>query len=137
MAYWLVKSEPGTYSFDDLKKDGQTRWDSVRNFRARNNLRAMREGDLVFFYHSNEGKDIVGIAKVIKAAYADPTAEEGDWSAVDLAFVKELTAPVTLDAVKFNSSLNNMELVRQSRLSVQQVTPAEFNEVLRMSSTKI
>jgi predicted RNA-binding protein with PUA-like domain len=131
--FWLVKSEPSSYSWANLVADGKTAWTGVRNYTARNNLRAMRKGDAVFFYHSVEGKEIVGIAKVVREAYPDSTAKEGDWSAVDLAPEKPLPKPVTLDQIKQNPKLKEMTLLRLSRLSVQLVTSAEFDEVLRMA----
>ena len=131
--FWLVKQEPGTYSWSDLVKDGKTDWTGVRNFTARNNLRKMRKGDEAFFYHSGEGKEIVGIAKIIREAYPDKTAKEGDWSAVDLAPVKPLKKPVTLAAIKANPRLKEIALVRLSRLSVQPLTEKEFNEILKMA----
>ena len=129
---WLVKTEPSAYSWSDLVADGKTAWTGVRNFTARNNLRAMRKGDAVLFYHSVVGKEIVGLATIVREAYVDPTATEGDWSAVDLAPEKPLAHPVTLEAVKGNAKLKEMALLRLSRLSVQPVTTAEFDEVLRM-----
>ena len=135
--YWLAKSEPTTYAWDRLVKEKKATWDGVRNFRARNNLRAMKKGDLVFFYHSNEGKDVVGVARVLKEAYADPTAKGEDWSVVDLEPAFSMTEPVTLAAIKANPKLAAMELVKQSRLSVSAVTEAEFKEVLAMGKTKI
>ncbi len=131
--FWLVKSEPTSYSWANLVADGKTAWTGVRNYTARNNLRAMRKGDAVFFYHSVEGKEIVGIAKVVREAYADPTAKEGDWSAVDIAPDKPLPSPVTLDAIKQSSKLKEMALIRLSRLSVQPVTSAQFDEIGRMA----
>ena len=133
MNYWMVKQEPEAYSFDDLVKDGKTDWTGVRNFQARNNLRAMRKGDAVFFYHSVVGKEIVGIAKVAREAYPDPTAKEGDWSAVDIAPEKPLPKPVTLDEIKRNPKLKEMALLRLSRLSVQPVTSAQFDEIGRIA----
>ena len=133
MNYWLVKSEPSVYSFDQLEKEKTTRWDGIRNYAARLHLRAMKKGDEVLFYHSNEGLAIVGIAKVSREAYPDPTAKEGDWSAVDLRFHKRLKKPVTLDAIKKEKSLANMALVRIGRLSVQPVTADEWNLILRLS----
>src|SRR5450432_2421655 len=115
MAYWLIKSEPYKYSFAQLEKDGKTRWDGVRNFEARNHLRAMKKGELALFYHSNEGKEVVGIARVQREAYADPTAEEGDWSAVDFAPVTKLAAPVSLADIRANSALAGMALLKRSR----------------------
>jgi predicted RNA-binding protein with PUA-like domain len=131
--FWLVKSEPSAYSWANLVADGKTAWTGVRNYTARNNLRAMRKGDAVFFYHSVVGKEIVGIAKVVREAYPDPTAKEGDWSAVDLAPDKPLPKPVTLDEIKRNSKLKEMALLRLSRLSVQPVTSAQFDEIARMA----
>jgi predicted RNA-binding protein with PUA-like domain len=129
---WLVKSEPSAYSWNDLVADGKTAWTGVRNFTARNNLRAMRKGDAVLFYHSVVGKEVVGIAKVVKEAYPDPTAKEGEWSAADLAPEKPLAQPVTLEAIKRNPKMKEMALLRLSRLSVQPVTAEQFDEVLRM-----
>lgn len=131
--FWLVKQEPSAYSWADLVKDGKTQWTGVRNYTARNNLRAMRKGDAVFFYHSVVGKEVVGIAKVVREAYADPTATEGDWSAVDVAPEKALPRPVTLDQIKLNPKLKQMALLRLSRLSVQPVTSEEFQEIVRMA----
>ncbi len=130
--YWLVKQEPSAYSWENFVADGKTAWTGVRNFTARNNLRAMRKDDQVFFYHSVIGKEIVGIAKVVREAYPDPTAAEGDWSAVDLAPEKALPRPVTLEEIKGNSKLKAMALLRLSRLSVQPLPSAEFQEILRM-----
>jgi predicted RNA-binding protein with PUA-like domain len=129
---WLVKSEPSAYSWNDLVADGKTAWTGVRNFTARNNLRAMRKGDAVLFYHSVVGKEVVGIAKVVKEAYPDPTAKEGDWSAVDLAPEKPLAQPVTLEAIKRNPKMKEMALLRLSRLSVQPVTAGQFDELVRL-----
>jgi predicted RNA-binding protein with PUA-like domain len=131
--FWLVKSEPSAYSWANLVSDGKTSWTGVRNYTARNNLRAMKKGDAVFFYHSVVGKEIVGMAKVVREAHPDPTAKEGDWSAVDLAPEKALPKPVTLDEIKRNSKLKEMALLRLSRLSVQPVTTAQFEEILRMA----
>jgi predicted RNA-binding protein with PUA-like domain len=131
--FWLVKSEPSAYSWANLVADGKTAWTGVRNYTARNNLRAMRKGDAVFFYHSVVGKEIVGIAKIVREAYSDATAKEGDWSAVDLAPEKALPKSVTLDEIKRNSKLREMALLRLSRLSVQPVTSAQFDEILRMA----
>src|SRR5712671_1441650 len=117
MNYWLVKSEPEAYSWAQFVKDGKTAWTGVRNFAARLHLRAMKLGDRVLFYHSGEGKDVVGLAKVVKAAYADPTAEEGDWSCVDLAPIKPLASPVTLATIKADKVLKEMVLAKQTRLS--------------------
>jgi predicted RNA-binding protein with PUA-like domain len=135
--YFLVKSEPFKYAFEKLVADKRTTWDGVRNFEARNNLRAMKSGDLLLFYHSNEGKEIVGIAKVVREAYPDPTAKEGDWSVVDIAPVKALAAPVALAAIRDDAKLAEMQLLRRSRLSVVPVTPAEFKRVLELGKTKL
>jgi predicted RNA-binding protein with PUA-like domain len=132
-SYWLVKSEPDSYSWSDLVKEKKTSWTGVRNFKARNNLRNMRVGDEVLFYHSVSDKAVVGIAKVVRAAYPDKTAKEGDWSTVDLAPVKPLRSPVTLDQIKAAPQLKNISLVRQSRLSVHALTPAEFREILKFA----
>jgi predicted RNA-binding protein with PUA-like domain len=137
MAHFLVKSEPYKYPFAQLQKDKRTTWDGVRNFEARNNLRAMKKGDLLLFYHSNEGKEIVGIAKVAREAYPDPTAEGEDWSVVDIAPVKALAKTVTLAAIKADAKLADMQLLRRSRLSVVPVTPEEFERVMSLSGTKI
>ncbi len=131
--YWLVKQEPTAYSWSDLVREGKTSWTGVRNFTARNNLRAMRAGDEVLFYHSVIGKEVVGIAKVVRAAYHDPTAKEGDWSTVDLAPVKPLPIPVTLEQIKALPELNHVSLVRQSRLSVHALTPAQFRKIVSLS----
>jgi predicted RNA-binding protein with PUA-like domain len=134
-SYWLAKSEAGTYSWDDLVREKKTSWTGVRNFTARNNLRRMSKGDEVLFYHSGEEKAVVGIAKVIRTAYADKTANEGDWSTVDLAPVRKLKRPVTLREIKANSRLKNMTLVRQSRLSVMPVSAAEFRQIVKGGSS--
>jgi predicted RNA-binding protein with PUA-like domain len=131
--FWLVKQEPSAYSWADFVADGKTSWTGVRNYTARNNLRAMSKGDAVLFYHSVTEKAVVGIAKVVREAYADRTATEGDWSAVDLAPEKPLPHPVTLDEIKRNPKLKGMALLRLSRLSVQPLTSAEFAEILRMA----
>ncbi|MEY2557909.1 MAG: hypothetical protein QOE34_1334 [Verrucomicrobiota bacterium] len=131
--FWLVKQEPSAYSWTNFVSDGKTSWTGVRNYTARNNLRAMREGDQVLFYHSVVGKEIIGIARVVREDYPDPTAAEGDWSAVDLAPEKELGRPVTLEEIKRNPKLKEMALLRLSRLSVQSLTKMEFEEILRMS----
>ena len=134
VSYWMVKSEPDSYAWSQLVADGRTAWTGVRNFAARLHLRAMRPGDVVLFYHSVEGKEVVGIAKVVAEAYPDPTASEGDWSCVDLAPVKALKHPVTLAEIKTNPRLKEMKLLRQSRLSVAPVAAAEYEEILRMSA---
>ena len=133
MGFWLIKSEPFKYSWEQFEKDGQTFWDGVRNYAARNNLRSMRKGDLAFFYHSNEGLEIVGIAKVIKEAYQDPTTEEVAWVAVDFKPHKRLKKAVSLSAIKAEKKLSNMALIRLGRLSVQPVLETEWNIVLKMA----
>ena len=133
MAYWLVKSEPFKYCWDQFVADKQTYWDGVRNYAARNNLRAMKKGDEVFFYHSNEGLEIVGIAKVVKEHYPDPTAEDDTWSVVDLKAVKKLKKPVSLAQIKAEKELNQMQLLKLGRLSVSAVTDAEWEKVISMS----
>ena len=135
MAYWLVKSETSTYSYDQLEKDGQTVWDGVRNYAARLHLRAMKKGDEVLYYHSMEDLNIVGIAKVSKEAYQDPTTKD-DWSAVDLKPYKKLKKQVSLDQIKKDKRLKEMALVRISRLSVQPVTEKEFKIVMELAGEK-
>ncbi len=130
--YWLVKSEPDVYSFDQLVSDGRTRWDGVRNYQARNNLRAMQVGDLCLYYHSNIGLAVVGIAQVAKAHYPDPTAESGDWSAVDLEPVKPFVRPVPLAEIKAHPALQQLLLVRNGRISVMPVTPEEYSILLEL-----
>jgi predicted RNA-binding protein with PUA-like domain len=137
MNYWLAKSEPEAYAWSQLVKDGRTAWTGVRNFQARNNLRAMKKGDPVFFYHSVSEKQIVGIAKVAKEFYPDATAEEGDWSCVDLAPVKGLVKPVTLETIKADKILQDMPLLKQSRLSVTPLTKAQFERLLALAGTKM
>jgi predicted RNA-binding protein with PUA-like domain len=136
MNYWLVKSEPYKYSWEQFEKDKQTVWDGVRNYAARNNLRAMKKGDLVFWYHSNEGLEIVGIAKVSKEFYPDPTATEGDWSVVELKPFKKLKKPVTLAQIKADKKLQQMDLVRLGRLSVGTIKQTEFDHILALAETK-
>ncbi len=136
MNYWLVKQEPEAYSWDEFVKDGKTAWTGVRNFAARLNLRAMKKGDLVFYYHSNTGKEIVGLARVEREAYPDPTATEGDWSSVDLSAVKPLKKTINLDALKADKILKDMKLVKISRLSVSPVTKEEYNRILELTGTK-
>ena len=133
-SYWLAKQEPTDYSWDDFVRDRGTSWTGVRNYTARNNLRKMQAGDEVFFYHSGEEKAVVGIAKVKRTAYADATAKEGDWSAVDLVPVRALSRPVTLSEIKATRSLQKLPLIRQSRLSVMPVGEAEFRKILEMGS---
>ena len=135
MNYWLIKSEPHKYSWVQFNQDGRTMWDGVRNFAARNNLRAMKEGDLAFFYHSNEGKDIVGIAKVVKESYQDPTTTDPNWLVVEFAPFESLKKSVTLEQIKAEPSLKTMELVRLGRLSVSAVKPEEFDKVLEMANS--
>jgi len=134
MNHWLVKSEPESYSWTQFTKDGSTAWTGVRNFQARNNLRAMKRGDLVLFYHSVEGKEITGLARVAKEAYPDPTAKEGDWVCVDLQPVKPLGKPVTLEAVKADKMLKDMPLLKNSRLSVQPVSGGQYERVMELAA---
>jgi len=136
MAYWLVKSEPSTYSWDQLVKEKQTCWSGVRNYAARLHLRSMKKGDEVFFYHSNEGTDIVGIAKVVKEAYQDPTTTDDKWVAVDLKPQKKLKNPVTLETIKKDKRLASMALVRIGRLSCQPVSDAEWKVVMELAGEK-
>lgn len=136
MNHWLAKSEPEAYAWAQFVKDGRTAWTGVRSFQARNNLRAMRRGDLVLFYHSVSEKQIVGLACVEREHYPDPTATEGDWSAVDLIPVKPLKLPVTLAAIRADKSLQGIALVRQSRLSVTTLTAAEFARLMELAETK-
>jgi predicted RNA-binding protein with PUA-like domain len=136
MNYWLIKSEPVKYSWEKFEKDGKAVWDGVRNYAARNNLRAMKKGDLAFFYHSNEGLEIVGIAKVVKEHYQDPTTEDPAWSVVEFAPFKKLKRPVTLAEIKSDKQLQNMQIIKLSRLSVSAVKPEEFDRVLALSGTK-
>ncbi|BDQ11309.1 EVE domain-containing protein [Sediminibacterium sp. TEGAF015] len=135
MSFWLIKSEPFKYSWDQFVKDKQTFWDGVRNYQARNNLRAMKKGDLALWYHSNEGLEIVGIAKVVTEAYQDPTTEETAWVVVDFKPVKKLKKPVSLATVKSDKRLANMALVKAQRLSVQPVTEAEWDIIMELSET--
>jgi len=137
MNTWLVKSEPFKYSWQQLVTDGKARWDGIRNFEARNNLRAMKKGDLCLFYHSNEGKEIVGVAEVVKEAYPDPTADEGDWSVVDLAPKKPLAVPVSLATIKADKKLTDIEMLRRNRLSVTKILPAELTHILKLAKTKL
>jgi predicted RNA-binding protein with PUA-like domain len=136
MAYWLVKSEPSAYSWEQLQKDKETSWTGVRNYAARNHLRSMKKGDLVFYYHSNEGLAIVGIAKVSKEAYQDPTIQEDAWVTVDIQPFKTLKNPVSLDVIKKDKRLANMALVRIGRLSVQPVTDKEFAVIMELAGEK-
>lgn len=134
--YWLVKQEPESYSWDDFVGDDGCEWDGVRNYQARNNLRLMKAGDPVLFYHSVKEKRVVGLARVAREHYPDPTAKEGDWSCVDLKPVKPVKHPVTLDAIKAEAALADMVLLRNSRLSVQPLTGAEFRQLLKMGGTQ-
>ncbi|MEI6594353.1 MAG: EVE domain-containing protein [Bacteroidota bacterium] len=136
MNYWLVKSEPFKYSWEKFEKDKKTFWDGVRNYQARNNLRAMKKGDLVMWYHSNEGKEVVGIAKVAKEFYQDPSTTDPNWVAVDLVPFKKLKKTVTLEEIKADNRLQNIALVRQGRLSVSPLLAVEFDAILDLSETK-
>src|SRR6516164_2142576 len=137
MTYWLVKQEPEDYSWSDFLKDGKTAWTGVRSFAARKHLRSMKSGDLIFFYHSGESKSVVGLGRVVREAYPDPTAGEEDWTAVDLAPVKALAKPVALSQIKGDGILKGMVLVKQSRLSVMPVASGEFMRLLELSGTKV
>ena len=136
MAHWLVKSEPSSYSWEQLEKDKQTVWSGVRNYAARIHLKSMKKGEEVFFYHSNEGINIVGIAKVVKEAYQDPTTDDDRWVAVDLKPVKKIKNPVSLETIKKDKRLANMALVRIGRLSVQPVTDEEWKVVMELAEEK-
>lgn len=136
-SYWLIKSEPFKYSWEEFVSDGSTYWDGVRNYQARNNLHAMRVGDLALYYHSNEGKEVVGVARVKKRAYQDPTTNDERWVVVDVEPVKALTEPVGLAAIKADPKLTEMALVRQGRLSVTPVSAGEFRHVLKLGKTKL
>ena len=135
--YWLVKSEPSVYSWESLVREKRTRWDGVRNFEARNNLRAMRKGDVVLYYHSGDGKEIVGVAKVAAEASADPTAKDGDWSAVDLAPERALSRPVSLAALKQDKALSKMAVVHKPRISVVPVLSDELARILELAESKL
>lgn len=137
MSFWLVKQEPSQYSWENFVRDKETYWDGVRNYQARNNLQSMKKGDLVFFYHSVTGKDIKGIAKVTREAYPDPTVDDQRWVVVDLKPVKALVQPVTLEEVKIHKDLQEIALVRQSRLSVMPVTKKEAQVILKLGQTSI
>lgn len=132
MNYWLVKSEPFKYSWDQFVKDKKTFWDGVRNYGARNNMKEMKKGDKVFWYHSNEGLAIVGIAEVVKEAYQDPTTEDPNWVVVDLKPYKAIPNPVTLAQLKADGRFNEMDLVRLGRLSVGKVRPEEYEDILAL-----
>lgn len=134
MNYWLVKSEPFKYSWEKFNQDGHTFWDGVRNYQARNNLREMRVGDLVLFYHSNEGKAVVGIARVVKESYQDPTTDDTNWVVVDLEPVETLKNPVTLETIKADPRLQNIGLVKQGRLSVMGMKVEEFDRIVELGS---
>lgn len=133
---WLVKQEPEDYSWDDLVRDKKTAWTGVRNFQARNNLRNMKTGDAVLFYHSGKEKSVVGIAEVAKAAYPDPTADDDSWIAIDIKPVKPLSKPVSLAEIRANAKLRDLLLVRQSRLSVMPVSKGDFDEIVKMSGKR-
>ena len=133
MNYWIIKSEPHKYSWDQFVKDGKTFWDGVRNYQARNNLREMKVGDLVLFYHSNEGKEVVGIAKVVGESYQDPTTDDTNWLVVDFSPVEPLKKPVTLAQIKADTKLKDMNLLRQGRLSVVSIKEEEFDRILEIS----
>ena len=135
MNYWLVKSEPFEFSFQDLQQAGRSPWDGVRNYQATNNLRPMRVGDQVFFYHSREGLEIVGIAEVVGEAYPDPSAEKGDWSAVDVVAIQALNQPVSLATIKAHPELQDMGLVRSPRLSVMPVSAQAFEVIMALAET--
>jgi predicted RNA-binding protein with PUA-like domain len=135
MNYWLVKQEPSDFSWADLEREGNTAWTGVRNFQARNHLRGMKKGDLLFFYHSGEEKSIVGVARVKTEAYPDPTAEEGDWVCVDIVPDRKLQRPVSLQTIKADPALKDLALVRQSRLSVMPVAARDFKHLLKLSGT--
>ncbi len=137
MKYWILKTEPFKYSWDDLIKDEQTYWDGVRNYQARNNMQEMKKGDLAYIYHSNKGLEIVGIAMIIKEAYQDPTTDDDRWVAVDIAPVQPMAEPVSLKALKSNPKLEDLAMIKQGRLSVSPVTTKEWNEILKMGKTKL
>ena len=137
MSFWLIKSEPFVFSFTDLQRDGFSMWDGVRNYGARNFLRAMESEDILLFYHSNEGLEIVGIAKVLHPAYPDPTAEKGDWSAIDIVPVKKLNRAVTLKEIKQHPELQDIGLIKQSRLSVMPVSDVQFDIIMQLAETKL
>jgi predicted RNA-binding protein with PUA-like domain len=136
VSYWLIKSEPDVYSWTDFLRDGVAVWDGVRNYQARNNLRAMRVGDQALFYHSNIGKEIVGVAEISRAAYPDPTDESGTWACVDVRPLETLAVPVTLERIKAEAALANLSLLRQSRLSVAPVAPEEFAYIRALGGAK-
>jgi predicted RNA-binding protein with PUA-like domain len=133
---WMVKQEPEKYSWDDFVRDGRTDWTGVRNFQARNNLKQMKVGDRLLFYHSGTGKSVVGIAEVVKAAYADPSADDPQWVAVDIKPIKALKEPVPLAAIRYNTKLENLPLIRQSQLSVMPLKKEEFDTIVAMGTGK-
>jgi len=137
MKHWLVKQEPSKYSWEQLVKDKSTHWDGVRNYQARNNLKEMKKGDYVLFYHSVVGKEIKGVARVIREFYPDPTIDDDRWVVVDIEAVRAFDHPVTLDEVKVTPQLESVALVKQSRLSVMPLTPAEFKTLLKMGKVKL
>lgn len=136
-SYWLMKSEPFKYAWDELVKDGKTYWDGVRNYEARNNMSAMKKGDLAFYYHSNEGKEIVGIAEIVGEAYPDPTTDDDRWVVVDVAPVVPFKEPVSLATIKADPKLEEIALVKRGRLSVVPITKAEFTYVAKLGKTKV
>jgi predicted RNA-binding protein with PUA-like domain len=137
MNYWLIKQEPSKYSWEQFVQDKKTYWDGVRNYQARNNLKEMKKGDNLLFYHSVIGKEVVGVAKVTREAYPDPTTDDDRWVVVDLIPVTTIKKPVTLEAIKFHPDLQSIALVKQSRLSVSPLTAKEFKTILAMGGTKI
>ena len=136
MNYWMVKQEPETYSWDDFVSDGRTDWSGVRNYQARNNLRQMKVGDKVLFYHSGKEKAVVGLAEVVKSAYPDPTANDSQWVAVDLKPTKALGTPVPLAAIRYDKRLSQLPLIRQSQLSVMSLDKDEFDVIVGMGNSK-
>lgn len=135
-AFWLIKSEPDVYPFTQLQQEKRTAWTGIRNFQARNNLRAMKKGDLALYYHTGDEKQVVGIAKVLTAPGEDPTAPGEDWAAVDVAPVKQLKQPVPLATLKATAALKELALLKQSRLSVTPVTPAQYEKILALGKTR-
>jgi len=136
-SYWLVKSEPFKYSWDDLVKDGSTYWDGVRNYMARNNLRDMKKGDLTLYYHSNEGKEVVGVARITREAYPDPTTDDERWVVVDMVPVKALKEPVGLDQIRGDKALRETAMLKYNRLSVVPLKAAEFKRILKLGKTAV
>lgn len=133
MKYWLIKSEPSVYAIETLEKDQKTIWDGIRNYQARNNLQAMNPGDLCLYYHSNEGKSIVGLARVVKTAFPDPTTDDPAWMAIEVAFEEKFPVSISLDEIKKVAGLQEMVLVKNSRLSVQPVLPEEFDLIMQLT----